>query len=67
MTLEQTLIYIAQGMGNLPLNDHGPAGVGGINDGRQRAIYLQNYVGAARAALDSAKIEWRTEAHKIKA
>lgn len=49
--LVAALQTIAQGMGNLPLDQMGPAGVHGINDGKQRAIYLEHYVGLARDLL----------------
>jgi hypothetical protein len=47
----EALKEIAAGMGNLSLDQMGPNGVSGINDGRQRAIYLERFVSLARAAL----------------
>ncbi len=44
--------YIAAGMGNLPLKQHGAEGVHGINDGKMRAIYLENFVTQARQLLE---------------
>jgi hypothetical protein len=52
--LARTLQYIAGGMGNMALEQIGIAGVHGINDGKQRAIYLEDFVTAARAALTKA-------------
>ncbi len=49
--LETALRAIAEGMGNLSLEQMGDAGVHGINDGKQRAIYLETYVRIAREAL----------------
>ena len=45
------LKHIASGMGNLSLDEMGPKGVHGINDGKQRAIYLEEFVKQAREAL----------------
>jgi hypothetical protein len=42
---------IAAGMGNLSLAMMGDAGVGGINDGKMRAVYLETFVKVARDAL----------------
>lgn len=42
---------VAQGMGNLPLDQIGDAGVHGINDGKSRAIYLEGFVDMARKTL----------------
>lgn len=49
--LVEALERIAAGMGNLPLDQMGEAGVHGINDGKQRAIYLEDYVRTARSVL----------------
>ncbi len=45
------LKVIAAGMGNLTLDEMGPDGVRGINDGRSRAIYLEAFVKLARETL----------------
>lgn len=42
---------VAQGMGNLSLEMIGDAGVLGIYDGKQRAIYLECFVKIARDVL----------------
>lgn len=46
---------VAAGMGNLPLDRIGPDGVHGINDGKQRAIYLERFVANARAVVAKCK------------
>lgn len=55
--LVAALEEIAMGMGNLALDQMGPSGVHGINDGKQRAIYLERFVGAAREVLALVKKE----------
>lgn len=45
------LVQIARGMGNLSLEMMGDAGVSGPNDGKARAIYLQEYVKLARETI----------------
>lgn len=42
---------VASGIGNLPLEELGPSGVHGINDGKQRAIYLEAFVRICRDAI----------------
>lgn len=53
--LLKTIEYIAAGMGNLSLEEMGDKGVHGIRDGKARAIYLEQYVGMARAVLAKVK------------
>ena len=48
---ELALRQIASGMGNLSLEQIGPKGVIGPNDGKQRAIYLEAFIKIARDAL----------------
>lgn len=46
---------IAAGMGNLSLEQMGPDGVSGPNDGKARALYLQTFVRLARETVAKAE------------